>query len=192
MKAYWQQYQRERRWAKISVCLAQDLSVIEGGLRAGSSFFQALQSAAEESDGPLAEEWQLLLKEVRMGVPLPQALNHLETRLPIIPIQSLVSAILILQETGGNLASVLKTLARTLQEEAAFQGKLRTLTAQGKMSGIVVSAMPFLILGALSILTPDLARPLFVTSLGRLLLGIALVMMAIGGWWIKKIVTIEV
>ncbi len=192
MRSYWQSYQRERRWAKIPSRLAQDLSVIEGGLRAGSSFSQALQLAAEESDGPLAEEWQLLIKEVRMGVPLPQALRHLEARLPIVPIQSLVSAVLILQETGGNLASVLKTLARTLQEEAAFQGKLRTLTAQGKMSGIVVSAMPFLILGALSVLTPDLAWPLFATSLGRLLLGIALVMVAIGGWWIKKIVTIEV
>lgn len=165
---------------------------MESGLRAGTSLLRAIQLAAQDSEGPLAEEWRLLLQEVQLGVTLPQALQNFEQRLPLPAIQSLMAALLILQETGGNTASVLHTLAQTLRQEAAFQGKLQALTAQGKMSGVVVSAMPFLILAALCVLTPDLARPLFVTSLGRLLLGLAAVLLILGGCCMKRIVTIEV
>src|SRR3989338_3411022 len=192
MLTRWNSYQALRRLSAIPLLLAQDLEVMSGALRAGSSFLQAVQFAAEDGDGPLMDEWNTLLKEVRMGASLPQGLSHLETRLPIPAIRSLACAVTIIQETGGNLAGVLMTLSDTLRQEIAFQGRLGALTAQGKMSGAIVSAMPFILLGVLSVLAPDLMRPLFVTPLGWTLLSLVIVMVAIGGFLIKKIVTIEV
>src|SRR5258708_31344367 len=127
-----------------------------------------------------------------MGASLSQAGGILEVRLQIPAIRSLVSVVTIIQETGGNLAGVLLTLAGTLRQEIAFQGKLRAMTAQGRLSGYIVSALPFFLLVVLDLLAPDLMRPLFTTALGWMMLGSVVVMVAIGTVLIKKIVTIEV
>jgi tight adherence protein B len=185
-------FRQRRRMRELPLALAQDLELIANALRAGASFVQALQVAAKESDGPLTEEWNNVLKDQRMGANLDQALNKLQARLPVPAIGSMASVASIIQETGGNLAGALLTLSGTLRQEIAFQGKLRAMTAQGRMSGWVVSAMPFFLMAILSLMSPDLMSPLFTTPLGWGLLGAVVVMVSIGGFVIKKIVTIEV
>jgi tight adherence protein B len=172
--------------------LAQDLEGIAGALRAGASLLQAIQAAANDGSGPLTEEWNRFCKDIGVGASLDEALVRLQQRLPIPAIRSFATAVSIVRTTGGNLAGVLLILAESLREEIAFQGKLRVMTTQGKMSGYVVSAMPFLLFTTLSFLAPDLMRPLFTTPVGLLLLGLVLVMVTVGSLMIKRIVTIEV
>jgi tight adherence protein B len=181
-----------RELIAIPPLLAQDLEIMASALRAGSSFTQAMQIAADDSGGLMAEEWRAVMREIQMGVPLAQALHHLEERRPCAEIRSLVTIVSILQETGGNMAGVFLTLAGTVRQEIAFQGKLRAMTAQGRLSGYLMSAIPFVILFALGLLTPDLIKPLFVTAVGWCMLAVVVVMVTMGSWMIKKIVTIEV
>src|SRR5262249_16786164 len=126
------------------------------------------------------------------GATLSQVLERLETRVPLPTIRSFASVVSVVQETGGNLAKALLTLAETLRQEIAFQGKVAAMTAQGKLSGYVVSATPFLILGALSVAAPDLIRPLFASALGWVMLLVVGAMVAVGTFWIQKIVSIEI
>jgi tight adherence protein B len=188
----WRRWHGQRRLAAMAALLAQDFEGMAGSLRSGASLIQAVQNAAQSAEGPLAEEWRFLLKEVQLGASLEQALGHLRERVPLPAMQSFATGVILLQETGGPLAGMLSALARSLREEAAFQGKLRALTAQGRISGYVVSAMPFLLLCVLTFLSPELMRPLYVTSIGWGLLSAVVLMVAVGGWMIKKIVTIEI
>src|SRR5258708_7874643 len=119
--------QARQKLAALPPLLAQDLEILASALRAGSSFIQAVQVAAQEGEGPLSQDWNVLLREVQRGPSLSQALGHLEVRLPIPAIRSLVSVVTIIQETGGNLAGVLLNLAATLRQEIPFPQKLRAL-----------------------------------------------------------------
>ena len=181
-----------RKLDALPLLLAQDLEILASALRAWSSFIQAVQVAAKEGEGPLTEEWNILMKEVQMGGSLPQALAHLETRVPVPAIRSLVSVVTIIQETGGNLAGVLLTLSGTLRQEITFQGKLQAMTAQGRLSGYIVSAMPFILAGVLTLIAPDLMHPLYSTAIGWTMIAAVIVMVTVGSFIIKKIVTIEV
>ena len=192
LKNFLEKRAERRRLSAIPPLLIQDLEVLASSLRAGSSFMQALQVTAQEGEGPLAEEWNLVLREVQKGRSLAEALKHLEVRVPIPPIRSFASAVTIIQETGGNLAGVFLTLATTLREEMVFQGKLSAMTAQGRLSGYVVAAMPFVLMIALDLLAPEMMHPLFATPLGWMMLLAVVVMISIGMWMIQKIVTIEV
>lgn len=161
-------------------------------LRSGSSFVQAVQVVAREGAAPLSEEWNSFLRDLQLGASIEKALAGLENRLPLAPIRSFVTAVTITLDTGGNLAGVLLTLAGTLRQEMVFQGKLKALTAQGKISGYVVSGMPFALIAMLYVLAPELIAPLFTTGLGQLLLVGVTLLVAVGTWVIKKIITIEV
>lgn len=189
---FWKRYQFRRRLSRVPPQLAQDLELMAGALRAGSSLVQAIHVAAEEGHGILAEDWKSFLKDIRLGSNLNKALAALEERLPIPAIRSFAMAVLITQESGGNLAGVLLSLAGTLRQEITFQGKLKALTAQGKISGYIVSAMPFALMGILYVMAPELIAPLFTTGLGHLLLVAVIVLEAMGAFVIKKIITIEV
>ena len=119
-------------------------------------------------------------------------LKSLEARLPVPAIRSFTSAVSITQESGGNLASVLMTLGENLRHELVFQGKLSALTAQGRLSSYVVSAMPFMLMAVLYLVAPDLIAPLFTTGVGHILLALVVVMIALGAVITQKIITIEV
>jgi tight adherence protein B len=192
LAAFRKERRRRRCLATMPEQLAQDLEVIASALRSGTSLMQAVQVAAHEGAGALAEEWALFLKDIRLGASLETALRELQVRVPLAPMRSFATAVGITQTSGGNLAGVLLTLAGTLRQEITFQGKLSAMTAQGRLSGYIVSAMPFFLMAALSVLSPGLVRPFFCSGIGLMMLLVIIVFIAIGSWIIKKIVTIEV
>jgi tight adherence protein B len=180
------------RLLALSPDLAQHFEMIATALRSGSSLMQSVQRIIEESEGPLVEEWRKLLKDVRLGQSLPEALLALEKRLPLPPVRSFVTVAAVARDTGGNLAGALSTLSQTLRGEILFRKKVEALTAQGKLSGYVVSAIPFALMAMLSLMAPELMTPLFTTVLGWGLLFLILVLVAIGTLIIREIVRIEV
>jgi tight adherence protein B len=187
-----EQRRRRRFMAAFPMTFAQDLELVASALRSGASLLQALQVAAEADESALAHEWERVLKDLRLGATYETVLLELKKRIPHPAVQSFALAVTITQSSGGNLAGVLLTLAQTLRQEWMFQGKLQAMTAQGKMSGYIISAIPFFLLLVLSLLAPELITPLFNSAVGAVLLMVIAVMVALGSLMIRKIVTIEV
>jgi len=191
-KNIWRGRKERRRLAVFPALLALDLEILARALQSGSSLLQALRVAADDTQGPLAVEWRIVLNEIEHGASLESALRRFESRVPIASVSTFIGVVLIVQETGGNLAAVLMNLAETLRQEISFQGRLKAMTAQGKLSGYVVSAMPFLIIASLSCLAPEMIWPLFTTPVGWAMLAAVVILVAAGSFLIQKIVTIEV
>src|SRR5262249_53854862 len=156
----------------------QALQSMVHALRIGVSFMQALEYTARESADPLGTHWRRLLQSLQVGKPLPNALNELERLVPLKEMRWFVAAVQITQSTGGSMADVLETLSNTLQEQQTLREKIAALTAQGKASGVLIGAMPFLILAALYIIAPEMVLPMFSSWIGQAMLAGVLVMVA--------------
>ena len=183
---------KRQRQVAINSALPDALSQISGAMRAGSTFSMALQSYVKEVDGPLAQEFSLLQREQRVGARLEDALENLGERVQSEEVDLLVSAALIANEVGGNLAEILHSLAETIRRKIEMEGKIEALTAQGRLQGRVVSALPFLILLPLMYFEPTATMPLFTSLLGWLFLVVIIGMDLIGGVLIQKIVSIDI
>lgn len=168
------------------------ISTIVGALRAGFSFPQALKSVAEESSSPMKEEMELVLKEMQYGVTIEESLNKLKERMPSEDLNLMVQAILIQRQVGGNLATVLDQIANTIRERIKIHGQIKTLTAQGRMSGMVVALLPVILGGFLLVIEPNYMSVMFSNPIGLLLLGVGAVSCLIGFVFITKITAIEV
>ena len=183
---------KNRRTDKFQNQLHEALDLIARALKAGHSFNSALQLAAEEFEDPLGTEFQETVDEINFGVSLANALKNLSMRLDCNEIKYFVVAVIIQKETGGNLAELIESLANLLRERFKFQGKIKVLSAEGKMSAIVLILLPFLIGGWLSFSNPKFLEPLFTETIGRIMLGGAAIMMVIGILIMNKMVKIEV
>lgn len=181
-----------RRRATINQSLPDALSQISGAMRAGSTFTMAMQAYVEEQRGPLGQEFSLLLREQRVGARLEDALDNLAERVQSEEMDLVVSAALIAHDIGGNLAEILQSLAETIRRKLEMEGKVASLTAQGRLQGIVVSALPFGILLPLTWFEPEATLPIFNTLLGWLFLAVIVIMVCIGGFMIRKIVNIDI
>lgn len=181
-----------RRRSSINAALPDALSQIAGAMRAGSTLVMAIQSYVDEGGGPLRQEFSLLLRELRVGARLEDALDNMAERVQSEEMDLVVSASLIANDVGGNLAEILLSLSDTLRRKLEMEGKIAALTAQGRLQGRVVAALPFVILVPLSILEPEAIRPLFHSILGWLVLTIITVMVVTGTFLISKIVSIDV
>ena len=185
-------WKAERERMLLASQLRQSLQNMVHALRVGVSFLQALDYAAEEGEEPLVSHWRRLLQSVRVGQPLVDALRELAARVPLKEMGWFVAAVQITQSTGGSLADVLDTLSTTLQERESLRDKVSALTAQGKASGALLSALPFLVTGALFVIAPKMIAPMFTTCIGQVMLAGVLVFIAIGGVVIHRIVSIRV
>jgi tight adherence protein B len=163
-----------------------------GSLRAGGSLHQALDMVVRESGAPLSQEFSLLLREQRLGVALEDSLRGMSQRLQTEEVDLFVSALTIAKEVGGNLSEILDRLASTLRAKAVMEGKIRALTSQGKLQGIVVGLLPVFLAGVLYAMDPQAMRPLFTTYYGWGVMATIAVLLMLGGFFIKKIVTIDV
>ena len=180
------------RAKRITEALPDALAQISGAMRAGATFTSAMQSMVEEQRGPLGQEFSLLLREQRLGARLEDALDNLGERVQTEEMDLVISAALIAQEVGGNLAEILGRLSETIRRKIEMEGKIRALTAQGVLQGWVVSALPFLILVALMFIEPEAIRPLWTGLLGWCFLGAIFVLQLVGGFMIRRIVRIEI
>ena len=181
-----------RRRLAIERELPDALGQVAGSMRAGATFIGAIQSMVDESHGPLGQEFGLLLREVRVGARLEQALDDLGERVQSEEMDLVVAAALISLEVGGNLAEILGRLSGTIRRKLEMEGKVRTLTAQGVLQGRVVTALPFGLLGVLLVIEPAAARPIFTSLLGWCFLGTMIVLQSVGAILIRRIVRIEI
>lgn len=183
---------RRRRLLAIEQQLPDGLLLLAGGLRAGSSLAGALQQFVRESRPPLAQEFDLMLREQRLGVPLDTALEGLSRRVPLQSMVLAVSAMRIAAETGGGLAEALERASHTLRSKLAMEGKIRALTSQGKLQAVVVGLLPVGMLAALLKLEPHDMGLLFTTHMGWGTLAAIVLLEAFGVVLIRKIVAIDV
>lgn len=183
---------RKRRYRKFEQQLPDGLAMISGSMRAGASLNIALESLVKEQQPPLAQEFQLFLREQRIGVDFEDSLSHMEKRMPLPDLGMVVSALRISREVGGNLAEVLEALAETLRRKHTMEGKIDSLTAQGKLQGIVMTGLPILLAVLLNFLEPEAMEKLWTTPVGWAVLGVIVFMEGMGYFMISKITTIDV
>ncbi|WP_230497457.1 type II secretion system F family protein [Pseudoneobacillus rhizosphaerae] len=188
---YLKKKQRERM-TKFNDSLPDMISTVVGSLRAGFSFPQALKTVAEEADSPIKEEMEFVLKEMQYGNSLEDSLNSLKDRMPSEDLDLMIQAILIQRQVGGNLATVLDKIVETIRDRTKIQRQIKTLTAQGRLSGIVIAIMPFVLSLVLYLIEPTYIGTLFIHPIGIALVIAALISGIIGFIMIKKITTIEV
>jgi len=181
-----------RRRTKIVKQLPDVLLMLGSSLRAGTSLQIALDLAIRETPAPLSQELGIVVQEQRLGVALEDALETMATRLQLAEIELVVTAMTIAREVGGNLAETLDRLAHTLRAKATMEGKIRSLTSQGKLQGLIVGSLPLFLMLVLSHMQHDAMAPLFNTWIGWGVLGVIGILEAIGFAMIRKIVTIDV
>ncbi len=183
---------KRRRFSQFEKQLPDALLMVSGAMRAGASLTVAMESMVKEQKPPLAQEFDLLLREQRVGVDFDTALKNMEKRLPIQDFIMVVSGMRISREVGGNLADILETLADTLRMKHQMEGKIKALTAQGKMQGLVMTSLPLFLMFILTHMEPEAMAPLYDTLVGWATLSVIAVMEVIGYVAIQKIVSIDV
>lgn len=182
----------KKRVDKFEEGLVEALDMIIRALRAGQPFTESLLLVAQELEGPAAEEFGIMFAEVNYGVSLKDAFDHMIERVPSVTLKAMAVAVVLQKETGGNLAEVLVNVSDVLRARFKFHRKVRTLSAEGRLSAVILIAVPFVLFGLLSLVNPDYVAPLVQTPQGIRVLIIAGIMMVIGVIWIKRIITIDV
>jgi tight adherence protein B len=181
---------RQRR--RFESQLPDTLNLIATSLRAGYSMLQALEAVSQEAPDPTNREFHRVLSEIRLGRSATEALQDSARRMESLDFDWVVLAFTIQREVGGNLAEVLSTTAETMLHRGRMRREMKALTAEGRISGIVLGSMPFLLFIFLSISNPEYLDPMLNTTLGIAALVGAALLLAGGLWWISRIVKIEV
>ncbi len=185
-------YKRKKRMDKFERQLPDGLELVARSLRAGHAFTSGLKLVAEELGDPVGTEFGKTLDEINFGASVPEALANLTNRTDCEDLQFFVVAVIIQRETGGNLAEILENLGRLIKERFKFQGRVRALSAEGRLSAVILGALPFFLAGSLSVIRPEYIQTLLLDSIGKTMVAAALVMMAIGIYIMRKIVSIKV
>jgi len=183
---------RHRRIGALRQQLPDIAMLLAGGLRAGMSLNQAIAQAAAEVPVPLRQELELMLREQRLGASFERALAGLERRAPLEETALLCAALRISRQTGGNLAHTLEALAEALRRKIALEGKIRSLTAQGRLQGWAMGLLPLLCGLALALIEPEGMSLLFTTPLGWATCTVLLLMQGVGLYLLRRVVRIDV
>ncbi|MBI2195295.1 MAG: type II secretion system F family protein [Planctomycetes bacterium] len=168
------------------------VDAISRGLRSGLSLQQCLQLIEREMGNPAAQEFRVVNAQVRLGMPVEKALAELLDRMPGEDLDLVVTAVQVCHELGGSLPEVLENIGFTIRQRFQLQGKLRTLTSQGRLQAAVLSVMPLVVFLALHAVNPDLMRPMYTTVAGWMMIGGILVWESLGIFFLWKIVAIRV
>ena len=181
-----------RRKASFAGQLPQTLQLVAGSLSAGFSLPQAFDTAAREGDAPMSEELHRALVQTRLGAPLEDALESVGDRMGSKDFAWVVMAIRIQRDVGGNLAEVLTTVAETLRERERLRRQVITLSAEGKLSGYILFALPVVMALYMLLVRPEYISVLWHKPLGLALLAVGIGLQIAGAFWLKKVVTVEV
>lgn len=185
-------YRKKRaRAIRLNDEIGDSLTGMSNSLRAGYSFQQAMDLVSKETSGPLATEYRRTLREINLGITTEQALQNLIQRAGNEDLELMIGAVLIQRQIGGNLAEIFDNIADTIRQRIRMQGEVRTLTAQGRISGIIIGCLPVLLFLIISIISPDYMQVLTDSSLGWILLGGAIVSELIGFIFIRNITNIQ-
>jgi tight adherence protein B len=190
----------KRRMRAFENQLSDTLNLWVNALRSGYSVLQAMEAIATELPAPVSVEFERVVQEVRLGLGVPQALSNMLRRVPSDDLDLVITAVNIQREVGGNLAEVLDTISFTIRERVRIKGEIRTLTAQGRLSGWIISLLPIALALILLLINAEYIGQLFERAdpmifsipCGWIVIGVGLIMMVIGIIIIQKIVDIEV
>jgi tight adherence protein B len=188
-------YMSMRKGKRVSALerqLPDALTMLANSLKAGFGLMQSLELASRELEHPLATDIQRMLQEINIGMQTDEALMHFSERSGSSDLDIVVTAMLIQQATGGNLAEILETVGHTMRERNRIKGEIKTLTTQQTLTGFIIGGLPILIGLIISALNPEYIRPLYTTLPGYVMLAGAVVMETFGIIVIKKILAIEV
>ena len=188
-------YVRRKRTQRENAFLeafADGIDLLGRALRAGHAFATGLQMVSEEAAEPVASEFRDVFEEQKFGLPLDEALYGLADRMDIPDVHIFVTAVLIQREVGGNLAEILDTLAETIRERFTIRRQVRVYTAQGRLTGYLLGALPIAVAFLISLLNQEYLTILFETPIGRILIAVALILQVMGFLVIRRIVHIEV
>lgn len=183
---------RERRIQKFEQQMVDSLVQMSAAFRAGLTLAQAMENIANEMPAPLSQEYKLFLKEVKLGVLQEEALQNMADRVGSSDLQLVVTATNVSKQLGGNMAEMYDIISSTIRERFRLEGRIRSLTAQGKLQGWVVGSMPLILGLVLNFMRPDLMEPMLKSTFGYVLIGLILVMETVGIWLIRRIVAIDV
>jgi tight adherence protein B len=172
--------------------LLDAISLISNSLKSGYSFLQSIDLVARELAPPISEEFQKVLQEIKLGIPFEQAVNELLERVENDDLDLVMTSVNIQRQVGGNLSEILDRIAFTIRDRIRIKGQIRTLTAQGRMSGMILSLLPVALGLFLFFVNPDYLALLFNRPIGRILLVAAAFMQAMGIILVRKIVDIKV
>ncbi len=196
---FWLNRRKSKRLKAFNSNLADTITLLANALRAGSSFLQGLEMVVRETQPPVSTEFDRVIREVNLGLPMEQALTNMTRRVRSEDLDLMTTAITIHHQVGGNLAEILDSIAFTIRERVRIKGEIKTLTAQQRMSGYVVALLPVALVLALSVISPGFMDPMFRkppelvgVPMGMVILGIGAAMMAIGFLIIRRIVDIEI
>ncbi len=182
--------QRQRR--KFEELFPEALDYLSRALRAGQGLSSGLSMVGQEFADPIGREFKKTVDEINFGLPFADALANMGHRVKSPDLDFFVVAIVIQRETGGNLAELLGGLAQTVRERIKLAGKIRIISAEGRFSGVVLGALPFILGGTLTLLNPKYMDSLWGTPEGLRIVSIGLFMMLLGGLWLWKIVQVKV
>ncbi len=183
---------RGRRLAKFEEQLPEALDVMSRALRAGHPFVESLQMVSDELHDPVASEFKTTFSDINYGISVKNAFLGLLQRIPSMSLVAVVTVVLIQRETGGNMAEILDKIAAIIRGRFRFQRKVRTLSAEGRMSAWVLSLSPFALAAMLWISSPDYLPMLTKDPLGRQIIAVAFVGTIIGIFWMRRIIRIDV
>jgi tight adherence protein B len=188
----WLLHRKSQRIRQFVTAMPEAVELISRALRAGHGLSSGLHLVAEEMKGPVAVEFHRVFEEQNLGVPIELALRNMADRIPVMDVRFFVISVIIQRATGGDLAEVLDKIGRLIRQRFELLGHVKALTAEGRLSGIILLAMPPSLLAFLSTANYDYVSVLFSTSLGVKLLTITAALQVVGAWMIKKIVAIKV
>ena len=172
--------------------LPDALDLVARALKAGHAFTGGLRMVADELGDPIGSEFEKTLNEINFGVGVPEALKNLPNRVDCPDLKFFITSVIIQRETGGNLAEILTKITYLIRERFKLQNRVQVLAAEGKLSAIILIAIPFVIALALSVLNPGYIKTLFIDPIGKVLVAFALIMMIIGVFVMKRMIQIKV
>jgi tight adherence protein B len=183
---------RKRRFDKLEEQMADAIDMLKRALRAGHPFGASVKLVSEDMPEPIAKEFETTFADINYGNDLRRAMLGLLSRVPSISVMALTTAVLVQKESGGNLAEILEQISKVIRGRFRFYRRVRTLSAEGRMSAWVLALVPLFLFGVMTITTPTYLPVLLDHETGRKMVLFALFMGAIGVLWIRRILRIEV
>lgn len=199
IKAGWQngqsplaRYLDDRRRSKFNEQLPEALATMSNALRAGFSVSQAFDSVVEQCDAPISEEFDILRQQLKIGMSFETALESLSERVGSDDLMLVTTALLVSRKTGGNVTEIFDKISETIRGRMRIERKVKSLTAQGRLQGVIVSLMPFFLGLAMTLMKPKLMLPFLTSTVGVLSVVLVTVLIVLGWLMIRKIIRIEV
>jgi tight adherence protein B len=188
----WVLMRRKRRLKQFAAQLPEAMEMIARTLRSGQSLGFGISLVATEMNQPIAGEFNRVFEEQNLGIPMEQSLNELAERIPNLDLKFFVTAVILQRQTGGDLAEILDKIGSLIRDRFRIWGQVQALTGEGRLSGVVLLVLPFVLFLAVYQLNPSYVTVLFTDPMGTKMLTVAVIMQILGALVIRKIVNIKV